>query len=302
MPNDVDIGRFTGYVSAQAYASFCTALFCIAVCSKMIRPVLRYTTAVALAVAVVLDGSRLWMSALCVATITALLASRTRAWTKTLSVSAVVLIVAGVTASSDLTINLLTKAAASNRIAAFIEKVYEGDTQDRALGTYNLRRRIDDRGIEMIQASSALEILLGHGTSNGALITWSVIPTATDPNRAVHNEWLRIAYEWGVIGMATWILFLCAVAIYAIDASKKDRGGYAQPLIAYLPALMIGLSGENILAGAGNAANLGLILVIAFAGIPYHEARRYALFREFVARHYRTFGTFYARRPGIASY
>ena len=48
-----------------------------------------------------------------------------------------------------------------------------------------------------------------------------------------------------------------------------DDLGYSKPLVAYLPALLGGLSTENILAGAGGAANLGLILLIAIAAVPY---------------------------------
>lgn len=285
-PNGIEPDRFTGYLSAQSYASFCTALFCAALCSKTIRPTMRYPICAALAIAVVLDGSRIWILGLCVSVLTTLLASRTRTWIKLLAGSAMVLSVAATMASSELVIKLLARESASNRIAAFITDVYQGDNQGRALGTYNLRRKIDDRAIEMIEASSPLEILFGHGTSNGALITWSIVPTATDPNRAVHNEWLRILYEWGVAGMLAWMTFLCSIATYAVEGIRKDTAGYAQPLAAYLPAFLLGLTGENILAGAGNAANLGLILLIAFASISHREARRYAQFREFVARRY----------------
>ena len=29
-----------------------------------------------------------------------------------------------------------------------------------------------------------------------------------DPNRAVHNEWLRILYEWGGVGLGLWFVFI----------------------------------------------------------------------------------------------
>ena len=285
-PNGIEPDRFTGYLSAQSYASFCTALFCAALCSKTIRPTLRYLICAALAIAVVLDGSRIWILGLCISVLTTLLTSRTRTWIKVLASSTIVLAIAGTMASSELVVKLLAKESASNRIAAFLIDVYQGDTQGRGLGTYNLRRRIDDRALEMIASSSVPEIVFGHGTSNGALITWSVIPAGTDPNRAVHNEWLRIVYEWGVAGTLAWMTFLCSVAAYAVEGIGKDTAGYAQPLVAYIPAFLLGLTGENMLAGAGNAANLGLILLISFASISHREARRYALFREYVLRRY----------------
>lgn len=301
-PTGIEPDRFTGYAPAQSYACFCAALFCAALCAKSIRPAMRCLVSTALAIAIVLDGSRIWMLGLCIAVLTMLLTSRTRTWIKFLAGSALVLTVAGTIASAELVMRLLVKESASNRIAASLVDVYQGDTQGRGLGTYNLRRRIDNRALEMIEASSIEEVLFGHGTSNGALITWSVIPAGTDPNRAVHNEWLRILYEWGIAGMLAWSVFLGSVAIYAIKGIGIDQAGNAQPLVAYLPALVLGLTGENILAGAGTAANLGLILLIAFANISHHDARRYALFREFVARRYGAFANIRAWRPGISHY
>lgn len=298
-PDGVEPDRFTGYVPAQSYASFCTALFCVALCSRRMRPAIRWIVCIGLGAAIVLDGSRVWMLGLCTAILTGLLISHTRPWIKVVSASAVVLTMAGTMASSDLVLHLLAKEAPANRIAAFIMEVYQGDTQGRALGTYNLRRKIDDRAVEMIAASSPGEILFGHGTSNGALITWSVVPAATDPNRAVHNEWLRILYEWGIAGLTAWLVFLSSIAVYAMQGAKAGTSGDAQPLLAYLPAFLLGLTGENILAGAGHAANAGVILLIAFASISHREARRHAIFREFVARHYGSLRNFRQWSTGV---
>ena len=284
VPNGIEGDRFTGYISAQAYASFCTALFCVALCTRSIRPAVRYSICAVLALAVVLDGSRIWIFGVCIAVLMTLLTSRTRAWVKILSGSAIVLAITAVMASSELVLKLLAKDASSNRIASFVIDLYQGDTQGGGMGTYNLRRQIDDRGIEMIEASSPLEILAGNGTSNGALITWSVIHAGTDPNRAVHNEWLRIMYEWGIAGMIAWIVFVGSIAVYAIEGNRKDRAAHAQPLLIYLPAFLIGLSGENIPAGAGGAVNLGLILLIALPSISHREALRNARLRHFAAQ------------------
>jgi hypothetical protein len=50
---------------------------------------------------------------------------------------------------------------------------------------------------------------------------------------------------------------------------RVDGVGYAKPLLSYVPAFCIGVTGENILAGAGHAENIGILLLIALAGIAY---------------------------------
>ncbi len=121
----------------------------------------------------------------------------------------------------------------------------------------------------MIRTGSVTQLLFGHGTSNGRLVQGSLSKGIGDPNRAVHNEWLRILFEWGIVGIALWMLFIGSLMLYAYEGLKRDNFGFAKPLFIYLPAFCIGVSGENIIAGAGHAENIGLLLVIGIAGIAH---------------------------------
>jgi O-antigen ligase len=125
----------------------------------------------------------------------------------------------------------------------------------------------------MINAGSVGQLLFGHGTSNGRMVSGPLSKGIGDPNRAVHNEWLRIMYEWGLLGIILWLLFIGSLMQYAYQGLSLDRAGFCKPLFVYLPAFCIGVSGENIIAGAGHAENIGLLLVIGLAAIAYRRAK-----------------------------
>jgi hypothetical protein len=92
-----------------------------------------------------------------------------------------------------------------------------------------------------------------------------------DPNRAVHNEWLRILYEWGGVGLGLWFVFIFSIIMYAYQGVQLDRLGHARPLLIFLPAFLCGFSTENILAGAGHAENIGFVLLAALAAVSHRK-------------------------------
>ena len=66
-------------------------------------------------------------------------------------------------------------------------------------------------------------------------------------------------------------MFIGSITIYALHGFKSESGEYANPLLAYLPAFLLGLAGENILAGAGSAASVGFLLLIALASVSHRQ-------------------------------
>lgn len=271
--------RFTAFTTGQAFAALLTALFAIALGSKTLRPTTRWLLGLGLVAALLLDGSRLWLIALVVATVVALFISDSQLWAKILGFSAIALGLIVVIAASQQIVDFL-QGAHQYRIAAAITAAYEGNERDTGLGTVMLRRRLDAHANEMIKAGTVVQLLFGHGTSNGRLIRGEMNKGIGDPNRAVHNEWLRVMYEWGIVGMILWLLFLASLMAFAYQGLIRDRLGYAKPLFIYLPAFCIGLSGENIIAGAGHAENIGLLVVIGIAAIAHRRKRPVAGSRD----------------------
>lgn len=262
--------RFSSFTGGQAFAAFLVALYCIALCSKTPRLAVRIPITILLLAALVLDGSRIWFFGAAVAALTALLISEARAWLKICLIGLLMVVVAVATGGSHMIITLLGEDAASNRIAAAITAFYEGDFQSSGLGTLRFRRELTTRVVNRLEASSALELLIGHGTCNGATIPGPRNPKM-DPNRFFHNEWLHVTYDWGVLGLILWLSFFGSIAMFAYRTARNDSAGYAKPLFIYLPAFLIALTGENFIASAGNSVSTGFLLLIALASVAYRH-------------------------------
>ncbi len=122
------------------------------------------------------------------------------------------------------------------------------------------------KGVWMaISQTERSKILIGHGTSSAARIAIRVDPErysskTVDANRVVHNEFLRALYEWGVVGL----LILLYIVLYIIASSvvfiyKKED----YTMLSALPLLLSGLAIENILASAGSAWGVGIMLLLS---------------------------------------
>jgi hypothetical protein len=184
-----------------------------------------------------------------------------------------VIVLAVGTIEFDTIMNFIAHKASTNRIAAAIRDAYGGNLQSSGLGTYNLRHVLFQRTIDGIASGTTTEFIFGHGTCNGYIIAASLSKTP-DPNRAIHNEWLRAFYEWGVIGLTLWTAFILSLLVYAVKGARAEAPAYAKPLVVYLPAFVLGLTGENIIAGAGNAVSVGILVLISLSTISYRAKHR----------------------------
>jgi hypothetical protein len=90
----------------------------------------------------------------------------------------------------------------------------------------------------------------------------------------VHDEYVRVLYEWGLIGMFFWCAFWVSIIFYAVEGVRQDAAGYAKPLLIYLPGLLVALAGENFLAGAGTAMSIGFLLLFGFATLALRYDKR----------------------------
>jgi hypothetical protein len=262
--------RFTGFTPAQSYAALLAALFCLALGTRTLRSYRRWLLCLSLFVALILDGSRIYLIGLIASIIVALLASYSRLWVKLAGVASIVLLLVALIAEKDVLLRLIAQGARLNRVADTINAVYEGNLRSTGLGTYQFRRNLYQRALKALTESSLAELSFGHGTSNGRVLLGMTVH-ADDPNRSVHNEWLRILYEWGSVGLALWIVFICSVIVYAMEGVRTDRLGHARPLLIFLPAFLAGFSAENVLAGAGSASNLGFVLLAAMAAVSHRK-------------------------------
>jgi len=157
----------------------------------------------------------------------------------------------------------------ANRLTATASALLTG--QDRAdgmgLGTMRFRLAMYRGVLKQLGGSRPWRWLWGHGTAAGGQVALTLFPAAyraesLDANRVIHNEWLRVAYEWGAVGVVLWFAVLGALLSLAWRRRADPAGG---ALLSYLPALLLGLSLENVIDGAGNAVTTGLLLLTALA-------------------------------------
>ncbi|MBV9612251.1 MAG: hypothetical protein JO091_07255 [Acidobacteriaceae bacterium] len=272
-----DPARFTSFAPAQGFAAFLAALFCVGLASRSIVANVRLFSCAALAIALVFNGSRIWFGGIIVATVLAIIVSGLPAWGKICGAGLITILIAVLIGGKDTILGLVSEEAPSNRIAGAITALYSGDSASSPLGTLRFRKGIDAAGIERIRSSSFGELLFGHGTSNGSVITGSLYRSYSkfsDPNRMVHNDWLRILYEWGLVGFCLWSTVIVSLVLFAWVGMRIDPSGNSKPLLVYIPVFLTAFAGENFLAGAGSAATNGLLLLIAFASISHRYVRR----------------------------
>jgi hypothetical protein len=263
--------RFTGFTTAQGYASLLAALFALSLGTRALKAWIRWLVCVSLFIGVLLDGSRIYVIGLIMSMIVALLVSYARSWLKIMGVAAIVLILVTVVAEKDILLRFISQGARMNRVADTINALIEGNMKSTGVGTIVFRRDLYRRAFKAVAESSLVELTFGHGTSNGRLLRGTLVRGVGDPNRAVHNEWLRILYEWGSVGLALWFVFIFSIILYAFQGVRKDRLGHARPLLIFIPAFLGGFSTENILAGAGHAENIGFVLLAALAAVSHRK-------------------------------
>lgn len=264
--------RFSAFVPAQAFAAYVAALYCIAVSAPGLGVRTRIWLCTALGLTEIFNGSRIWFIGIVLATLIAFLISNARTYAKVFLVGAALLCACFLVIVRSQLVQVIQDVAPSNRIVAAALAAYEGDMQSNGLGTLRFRRIVDETAIDQLRKSSIVEFFFGRGTSNGALVTGSLFrgySGMTDPNRMVHDDWVRVFYEWGLVGLAIWCIFWVSVSAYAIQGVRNDSTGYAKPLLVYLPSLLVALAGENFLAGAGSAMNLGFLVVFGLATLAY---------------------------------
>ncbi len=266
--------RFSAFTPAQSFAAFISALFCMGLCAPRLAVRTRAWLCSALGISIIFNGSRIWFLGLIIATLIAFVISGVRAWAKILTLGGVILAGCFLVIVRAQLSQMIQDVAPSNRIVAAALAAYQGNMQSEGLGTLRFRRLIDDTAIDQIEKSSFTDLMFGRGTSNGSLITGSLFrgyAGFVDPNRMVHDEWLRVVYEWGLVGLFLWCAFWSSIVAYGIQGVRFDTLGYARPLLVYTPALLVALAGENFVAGAGSAMSVGFLMLLGFATLAHHH-------------------------------
>ena len=274
----IEQARFTTFSPPQSYAAF---LLCCGVLLLFARrgpslPYQRLTLALSgggVIVGLLLVGSRYVaigaLSLLAVAIIARLEPQWSRA---TFNPAALVKPIGLVFATCIVMIGGAAMMAPHNRIFALRGLVADGRFNPDAIGTFEWRLEAYRTALDRIESRGLLANVFGSGTSSGADVILEFNPTAfpantIDPNRSLHNEFLRSFYEWGVIGATLFVSFLASIVIGVVRQTRRCGWQTTWAFWGMLPTLMLGLLLENVLAGSGTPVGTGFALVFAYVAV-----------------------------------
>jgi O-antigen ligase len=135
------------------------------------------------------------------------------------------------------------------------------------IGTAVSRFELYQRTLSELSGRSFRQLLVGSGTSSGGDLAsqWEKdMETGLDPNRTVHNEFLRTLYEWGLIGLALAVTLVVLLIRRAWQLAVQQRllAGFA--VLAIAPTILLFLITGNPLAGPGSAAGVGVLMILTY--------------------------------------
>jgi hypothetical protein len=267
--------RFSSFVFAQQYAAILVAFLSIVLWRISLSKLQKGVLLAGVSLALILNGSRTWfLGAVIVLVIYSWIYFRGALLTAAF-------VSAGACFCGLLLLNLSPWGArlsgdAPSRIMATVNAIVSGeDTPQRAgLRDLSFRFIVYSAVMDELRTATVYEILFGHGSSSGATVSLRILPSVynadrLDANRTIHNEWLRALYEWGIVGLVLLVgVFLSLVVGVFLRMPATRWKAPLLALISFLPAFLVALSTENVLAGAGNAVTISLALMIGLLWSP----------------------------------
>jgi hypothetical protein len=159
----------------------------------------------------------------------------------------------------------------NNRISSLVLMTLEGRSPLENVGTFVWRQGIYEQAWNQLKQRKPVDLLFGAGTSSGALVVlgWDrrYRSDSVDANRVMHNELLRVVFEWGILGLTLFISFGVTLTRQTARAVRL-RVIPAYAFLALLPTIVLGCLSENVLAASSSPAGVGFSLVL-FYGISY---------------------------------
>jgi O-antigen ligase len=141
------------------------------------------------------------------------------------------------------------------------------------IGTARGRLRNYEDISRILLHSSPVEMLFGHGTASAKqlVLQGDVVlkagakePESINANRVMHNDYLRILYEWGLFGLALFVTMELGILVIGLRIAKYIRSTEALMLVMVIICIFVFyLTVENILAASGAPA--GSVIVLSTA-------------------------------------
>jgi hypothetical protein len=249
--------RFVSFGSKQQFGEALVALLVLALFVVRFRPVTQGWYVVLLVVAELLNGSRVGLAGMAFVLVIWMLQARTServAWSVTVLLVATTVI--GLVAVGGVRV-----AALEGLRIHEVWRALGGTKGLEGVGTWKARVEFWDAVRKRMAEGTAADWAFGRGVSSGGRLG---LRQGSEPNRTFHNEYLRVLYEFGLVGSVLLTLFLTGIVVAAVWLAV-GWGSYA--LLSFLPALLGFLGVENVFSGAGAAGGLGIVLILGSAAV-----------------------------------
>lgn len=262
----LEYARYVSFTSKQQFGEFLFATIVFLLFIPRINHVLRFVLIMCLYVQLFLNGSRSGLLGGLFALFVFLVA-RKGAKGVLMAFLLISISSAAYLAKDDL-LSLATRLTAGNRLSELVSSVKGGGGLEQ-VGTAKARMQFWAGTIDYMRRWSFMYNMLGKGmSSSGMLIhdkaynqlTGTVV--TTDPNRVLHNEFLRVAFEYGIIGLLMFLAFLLSVVL---SVMRPETPMHAKLMfMAFMPGFIVFLLVENIFSGSGSAGGIGFLLVLSY--------------------------------------
>jgi O-antigen ligase/polysaccharide polymerase Wzy-like membrane protein len=160
---------------------------------------------------------------------------------------------------------VVLKALPENRLNQMLSAAVTSNNSVQDVGTFLWRFNLYEKTVDELRGRSAKALIAGTGTSSAATLvlqTGIFSESNVDPNRALHDEFLRSTYEWGLIGLGLLLLFLYQVISICFEMIRNYDAREAWAFLAILVPLLISLAVENFLADSASPGGVGYNLLL----------------------------------------
>lgn len=269
-------GRFTAFVSPQSFAAFLLCVLAVLLFGGRMSAG-AWIHATAAVVGIFLSGSRYVLLGAGVLLAVACAVRLARSGSPAMAALRMAGGLAGIAAAGALFQLYLWKFPES-RLGELVRPNPFGWSVWERSGTWAWRLGIYRDAVQQLAERDAATLLFGSGTSSGAEFrlarTGNISASEVDANRVLHNEFLRAAYEWGVLGFLLLAGFVASLLRDALCRASRTGGLTAWAAVATFPGLLLGLAVENLLSASSTAGGLGYALVLAFGFSSGPQTRR----------------------------
>lgn len=272
----LDYARYVSFTAKQQFGEFLFASISFLLFAPHAGKVLKPILILGLWAQLFLNGSR---AALFGAFVTLLVYVLARRGIKAILIAlSMVSIAAAAYIGKDSLLTVASQVTRDSRLGEIVNLARSTHGIEE-VGTLKARLDFWESTIQRMKGWPLISNAFGKGISSAgdlvrekdfSRLTGTVV--TSDPNRVVHNEFLRVKYELGLIGF----LILCSFILSLLfRLSRTDMPPHAKRmLVGFAPGFLLFLFMENVLTGSGAAGGIGFMLVLSYVFAATRESTK----------------------------